>query len=351
MQAEREMRFGWPEVPENARACQSFEAIEVGNVIVTVGSAGELIKIERKHGGEADEIAGNDSKDSGANKNASETVGEVFAESKDVSGSVREVSIGLVEYETFGGREVDNCYYEYGRNLKENYHWSEPDFGKPGLHYLKQIRHNVYQPIPTEILAADQTLYVFQRFPQEACEQYGCPREFAVVYHFERSKTDSECSLYMDEIRMELFWKEKDAIRSPEAIWVNINLNVEQPKLWRLNKCGTLVAPDQVRYDGNRKMHCVQELVYDAKLSEKSEGKSCSETQQEKIFIYNGYRCCIKSVDAPLVCPGGKTLYNVNNEFEDLNNGFYFLLYNNRWGTNFKQWYEEDMRFEFRIRY
>jgi hypothetical protein len=27
--------------------------------------------------------------------------------------------------------------------------------------------------------------------------------------------------------------------------------------------------------------------------------------------------------------------------------GFSFLLFNNRWGTNFKQWFEEDMHFAF----
>ena len=148
---------------------------------------------------------------------------------------------------------------------------------------------------------------------------------------------------------MELFWKEKDAIRSPEAIWVNFNLNVEQPENWRMNKCGTLAAPDHVRYDGNRKMHGVQELVYDANLPERSAQELCPKVQQEDTCLCNVYRYSIESLDAPLVCPGGKTLYNVDNEFEDLRNGFYFLLYNNRWGTNFKQWYEEDMRFEFRI--
>lgn len=33
----------------------------------------------------------------------------------------------------------------------------------------------------------------------------------------------------------------------------------------------------------------------------------------------------------------------------DLSRGFAFLLYNNRWGTNFKQWFDEDMRFSFDI--
>ena len=45
----------------------------------------------------------------------------------------------------------------------------------------------------------------------------------------------------------------------------------------------------------------------------------------------------------------GKKLYRPDDSMPELSQGFFFLLYNNRWGTNFKQWFEEDMRFAFDI--
>lgn len=264
--------------------------------------------------------------------------GEVTEITEKSSGYTRKVSIGTVEYEIFGGREVDNCYYDYGRNLKENYHWSEPDFGKPGLHYHKEIQHTCFKPVPVSVQTSGNTLYILLRFPQEACESYGCPREFAAVYELEEGG-----------IRLNLYWKDKDAIRSPEAIWVNINLNVEEPSLWKMNKSGTCVSPLHVCKDGNRKLHCVQGLVYDSGERERTMTYANSNMQKETENASVRYH--IYPLDAPLVSPGGKTLYSTDNEFENLSNGWYFLLYNNRWGTNFKQWYEEDMRFEFRIQW
>ena len=60
-QAECEMRFSWPEVPKGARICWVGEAIDVGNVVVTVGSEGELVRIERKQVDDLEENAGNGS--------------------------------------------------------------------------------------------------------------------------------------------------------------------------------------------------------------------------------------------------------------------------------------------------
>ena len=128
---------------------------------------------------------------------------------------------------------------------------------------------------------------------------------------------------------MELFWKNKDAIRSPEALWLQMNVLPDTPENWLLNKCGTLLSPFHIVRDGNRKLHCVENL----------ENSLCSG------------KLSLTSLDAPLVSPGKKNLYHTDNQIETLEEGFFFLLYNNRWGTNFKQWFEEDMRFAFDIAY
>ena len=94
-----------------------------------------------------------------------------------------------------------------------------------------------------------------------------------------------------------------------------------------MDKTGLLLSPENVVHNGNRQLHAVQSLSYDA-----ADGRI-------RIF----------PLDAPLVSFGGKKLYQPDNCLPDLSLGFSFLLYNNRWGTNFKQWFDEDMRFSFDI--
>ena len=232
------------------------------------------------------------------------------------TGLSRKVSIGLLEYETFGGKEEDDCYFAYGRNLIQNFHWAEPDFGKPGLRYHTQIGHHCYRPFPESVRFWKDTLYVTLLFPEEACAEYGCPREAMALYRFTEQK-----------IHMELYWKDKDALRSPEALWLEISPGGDNPGCWKMDKTGLLLSPENVVHNGNRQLHAVQSLSYDA-----ADGR---------IRIY--------PLDAPLVSFGGKKLYQPDNCLPDLSLGFSFLLYNNRWGTNFKQWFDEDMRFSFDI--
>ena len=92
-------------------------------------------------------------------------------------------------------------------------------------------------------------------------------------------------------------------------------------------KSGAALSPSNVVSNGNRQLHVVQDLSYTGADS----------------------RIHITPTDAPLVSLGGKKLYQPDNSMPELSQGFFFLLYNNRWGTNFKQWFEEDMRFAFDI--
>ena len=46
---------------------------------------------------------------------------------------------------------------------------------------------------------------------------------------------------------------------------------------------------------------------------------------------------------------GGRNLYQIDDRVDDLAEGFYFNLYNNRWGTNFKMWCEDDCTFDYEL--
>ena len=222
-------------------------------------------------------------------------------------------SLGLFEYQTFGGKEVGDCFFEYGRDLKKNFHWAECDFGKPGLRYEQELRAGVYLPgVESAVLDGDR-LVVDLAVPEEASESYGCPRDLRVVH------------VFGEKLRTELYWRGKDAVRSPEAVWFQMKLGAADPSMWRLYKLGRPVSPLSVVRGGNRRLHCAERLVYDA---------------ADGFFE-------IDAVDSPLLSLGGRHLYDVDYGYGDPGEGFRFLLYNNRWGTNFKQWYEDDGRFVF----
>ena len=43
----------------------------------------------------------------------------------------------------------------------------------------------------------------------------------------------------------------------------------------------------------------------------------------------------------------GWHLYDENEEYGPAEKGMYYLLWNNRWGTNFPLWYGENAKFDF----
>lgn len=273
-EANRDLSFSMPE--PRGTLCRVKEPIQIGDWLVVVGREGQIERLVNPK--------------------------------KELA---MRVSFGLFEYETFDGKDTADCFFQYGRDLKENFHWAECDFDKPGLRYEKDIRHRIWRTSPERILLDDDTLYIVLRPRAEACEKYGCPRELLLTHRFG------------DSIKSALYWRHKDAIRSPEALWLRMTLSVSEPNLWRMQKLGTSVSPMSVARGGNRKLHCVERL-------------SCEGA--DGAFSITPH-------DSPLVSIGGRHLYHVDDKYGDPAKGFWFLLCDNRWGTNFKQWFEDDMRF------
>jgi hypothetical protein len=95
-----------------------------------------------------------------------------------------------------------------------------------------------------------------------------------------------------------------------------------------LEKSGGPVSPFDVVTGGNRTMHAVLGGLH-----------------------YKGPEGSLKieSLDAPVVSLGEKQPVYFSRNQPDLTNGFHFSLFNNGWGTNYIQWFGEDMRFRFKI--
>ena len=106
--------------------------------------------------------------------------GALTSLSNERLGIDRKVSVGQFAYEAFDGKDVDDCFFGYGRDADKNFAWAACDFGKPGLRYELGVRHGLWQAAADELRQSGDTLTAFLRGAPEACASYGCPRELAL---------------------------------------------------------------------------------------------------------------------------------------------------------------------------
>lgn len=222
---------------------------------------------------------------------------------------------GRLSYETYNARNCVENYYAYNRAFRKNQCWSEGDFSKPGLEFVEDLENRNYVFGAEEICLTGNTIVISLSGNQDAVDRYGCPAHAEIVYEFG------------DTIRVRLSWSEKDANRIPEALWFDVNFDVENPYRFMLKKMGTLVSPVDVVNGGNRRQHCVEALEYRG-----ADG-----------------RITVENIHSPLVSAGGRFLYGDYRPLPDIAKGFSFNLFNNKWGTNFKMWCEDDCCFEYVI--
>ncbi|MGZ9586622.1 DUF5054 domain-containing protein [Paenibacillus marinisediminis] len=232
--------------------------------------------------------------------------------------------IGAYRYETFGQENYDRFYREYSRDLRLHHSWAEPDFGKPGMEYAEpRPEHASYQGAPRRIRLERQTehdvVHIELAMDSIACAQYGAPRKLIVSYAFHKQEPQIDITLH---------WTGKAACRLPEASWLSFAPLVDNPNMWLMDKLGYRLSPSTVVKDGSRNMHAVD----------------------TGLFYEGADGCCtIRTLDAPLVCPGERRLLQFDNTFALIDGGFHFNLHNNVWGTNFRMWFEDDMKFRFQL--
>lgn len=126
-----------------------------------------------------------------------------------------------------------------------------------------------------------------------------------------------------------LSWFGKRSNRMPEALWLTFQPDAPQIKNWMLDKVEQPVSPYDVVAGGNRHMHAVSTGIR---------------------YHDSGGKFVIETKDAPLLTLGVQSPIYFSNEQPDLSRGIHFSLYNNGWGTNYIQWFGEDMQFRFALR-
>ena len=139
--------------------------------------------------------------------------------------------------------------------------------------------------------------------------------------------------LYLPEaepvVKVNFLWFTKSPNRLPEAMWLSFLPLAPDPKGWTLEKVDRDVSPWDVRRGGNRQMHAL------------SNGLRYKDAQGS---------LTIETLDAPVVALGERSPIAYSEAQLDLSKGIHFSLFNNAWGTNYIQWFGEDMRFRFILR-
>ena len=130
-------------------------------------------------------------------------------------------------------------------------------------------------------------------------------------------------------IHLNFYWFGKPGTRLPEALWLTFRPAVSSSEGWTMDKCGEEISPFDVVSSGNRQMHAVE--------------TGFRFRDKEGMFA-------VEMLDAPLIASGEKSPLSFSRSQPDLSQGIHCCLFNNAWGTNYVQWYVEDMRLRFVIR-
>jgi hypothetical protein len=227
--------------------------------------------------------------------------------------------IGLFAYQTFSSVDYDRFFEQY---LTQTPQWAIQDLGKPGLGKANAKSETFTASLKGLYRKSDTTgEWILMELSVSGTDGKlpgGCPGLIYARYFF---------SSLNPEMEIELSWFKKMAYRLPEAIWFSFIPKISNGR-WTIEKMDKIINPQDVIRNGNRKMHGISNRIEltDANLN-----------------------ISIHSLDAHLLAIGERNLLNFDNRLLNNSEGVHFCLCNNVWGTNFVMWFEDNMKFRFKI--
>lgn len=210
-------------------------------------------------------------------------------------------SLAIFSYQTLSKADYDRFLASY---ITVQTDWAPKDFGKPNIEKFG-AESRIINARLVSCLAGDNRLVARQSVA--GLEVY------------------TEITLPGDSPRVDLniYWFHKRSNRLPEALWLTMN---PATPLQEITKAGGTISPNDVVSKGNRHMHAVD----------------------TGLRFRDGLT--ITTLDAPLVVLGEQSPIFFSNDLPDPAAPIHFSLFNNGWGTNYVQWFGEDMRFRFSFR-
>lgn len=292
------------EATERVRALDPVEPHTSG---LTPHPAGETI--ETKHF-----VVGLDAKTGAIHRLRNKKTGREWASS--------EHPLALFSYQTLSKDDYDRFFAAY---LKSHADWAPKDFGKPNIERFG-AESRTWLPAVTGSWrtrdAKGDWLVARLKVDDAASERSGRVAWPQTMY-LELLLPDAE-----PVVEIHFSWFGKTANRMPEALWLSFQPEAPEARGWLLDKSGSMISPFDVVTGGNRTMHAVERGLH-----------------------YKDARggLTIETMDAPVVVLGEKSPVYFSRSQPDLAKGFHFSLFNNGWGTNYIQWFGENMRFRFRV--
>jgi hypothetical protein len=219
--------------------------------------------------------------------------------------------LGQFSWQTLSKQDYDRFLAAY---VVSKAAWAPQDFGKPNLQSFGAESREVFPDLVNAWSGKDSTGY---RVVAEL-KMAGLDSVFVELIQPEAAPV----------LLLNLSWFGKPASRLPEAAWLSFSPNLPDARGWTLDKVDRPISPFDVVAGGSRHVHAV------------STGLRYRDSRGD---------FSLETLDAPVVALGEKTPLGFSNLQPDLAKGFHVSLFNNAWGTNYIQWFGEDMRFRFRL--
>ncbi|MGQ8338236.1 DUF5054 domain-containing protein [Sunxiuqinia sp. A32] len=237
--------------------------------------------------------------------------------STNLDWATKDKPLCLFTYQTFSDKDYTRFLDQY---LTQKTKWAFGDFGKIGLDKTNAISKTWY-PLLQELSMKDDELGKHILIELAVLDEDqepvgGCARNINVEIFFPFNKK---------EVQATLQWFNKPAYRLPEASWFSFVPPVANGN-WMVDKMGLPVDIMNVVDNGNRKLHSTQKGAW---------------------YKSEEHKCQIESIDAPLVAVGERNLLNFDNKIPMADDGIHFCLHDNVWGTNFRMWFDDDMKYRF----
>jgi hypothetical protein len=231
--------------------------------------------------------------------------------------------IALFSYQTFSKEDYDRFLASY---ITVKTDWAPKDFGKPNIERFG-AESRTWRPKLTNSWSVEdangQRVIAELHIDDAAAERSGAVAWPQQMY-LELMLPNAEPVVHIN-----FSWFGKAPNRMPEAMWLTFQPNAAEARNWMLDKVDSPVSPFDVVRGGNRHMHSL--------------GRGLSYTDTKGSLS-------IETLDAPVVALGERSPIYFSTTQPDISKGLHFSLFNNGWGTNYIQWFGEDMRFRFSVR-
>ncbi len=230
--------------------------------------------------------------------------------------------LALFAYQTLSKQDYDHFLATYVKSKED---WAPKDFGKPNIeHFGAQSR--TWLPKLVNAWAGEEAgayrLVAEVRIEDESAQRGGLvawPKQMYLEVALPKAKPQADINFS---------WFGKQSNRLPEALWLTFRPAASDVHGWTLEKVDEAISPFDVVHGGNRHMHAL------------SNGLHYKDSQG---------LLSIQTLDAPVVALGERTPLYPSDAQPDIAQGFHFSLFNNAWGTNYLQWFGDDMRFRFKL--